>query len=371
MKYLNIFKKAIVLPVVILVGASGSNAQTEPVNITTSAVPFLGITPDARAAGMGNIGIATSADANAVFHNSAKLVFNQDKSGIAANYVPWLRNVTSDMYLASLSGYYKLDDQQAFSASLRYFSMGDVSITNYSGQPLQTSRPREFAADLGYARKLSDRLSLAANIRYIYSDLVNGSVNGISYSAGNAVAGDVSAYYNGLSQKGEGWTAGLALSNLGSKISYTNNADQSFLPANLGLGGAYTKAFDEDNHLTIGAEVNKLLVPAAPSNEAGMEEYYNTGIVSSWGKSFGNDAYQVNGGLEYDYRKMLFVRAGYSYEGENQGNRKYVTGGVGLHYNTFQFDFAYLYPTGTGSNLNPLTNTMRFGVAFQIGSQTK
>jgi len=219
-----------------------SQAQNT-INVVTSAVPFLRISPDARAGGMGDLGLATSADANAQFYNVAKYAFAQHPTGLAATYTPWLKDLgLNDVYLASLAGYYQLDETQAISGSLRYFSLGNIQFTDNLGYNLNTFRPREFAIDAGYSRKLSENLSLGVALRYINSNLAGGqAVNGVSYKAGNAVAGDIGLYYNGEGEDGSGFAAGLALTNLGSKISYTNDATQKdFIPANFGLGATYT-----------------------------------------------------------------------------------------------------------------------------------
>lgn len=188
------------------------------------------------------------------------------------------------MYLLSAAGYHQLDGNQALTASLRYFNLGDVSISDYSGNKLSTAHPREYSFDLGYSRKLSERLGLGLTARYIRSDLGQGDVGGTQYKAGTAVAADASVYYNGLDKAGQGWAAGAVLSNLGSRISYTNDATaKDFLPANLGVGVGYTGVANEDNKWTLGVEVNKGLVPAAPSDSAGLADYHAMGIVKSWG----------------------------------------------------------------------------------------
>src|SRR5882672_6902504 len=196
----KMIKKISVVAIALLATGVCLHAQTEPIKITTTAVPFLRITPDARSGGMANMGLATSADANAMFHNLAKTVFTNDKMAFSANYTPWLRNAASDIFLASLSGYMKHDDNQAFTASFRYFNIGDIPIVDYSGAKLSTYRPNEFAADFGYSRKLSNKISMGAAIRYIYSKMADGKIDGVTYSAGNAVAGDVSVYYNGIDE---------------------------------------------------------------------------------------------------------------------------------------------------------------------------
>jgi hypothetical protein len=248
----------------ILCLAGSIQAQTDSINIVSTAVPFLRISPDARAGGMGDLAIATSPDANAPFWNLAKVPFAKKRSAIALNYTPWLKDLgLTDVYLASLAGYYKLDDQSAVSTSLRYFSLGNIQLTDYSGNILNTVKPSEFSIDAGYSRLLNDKMSIGVALRYINSRLVVGDVGtGVVYKAGNSVAGDVSLFYHGIDEAGTGLNWGIVLSNLGSKIGYTNDSkNKDFIPANLGLGATYTSAINESNKITFGLDINKLLVP--------------------------------------------------------------------------------------------------------------
>lgn len=353
----------------ITVASQQSSAQegntNNTVNITSTAVPFLRISPDARAGGMGDAAIAVSPDANSVFYNLAKIPFAQKQAAIGATYTPWLKEVADDVYLAALSGFYKLDEGQALSASVRYFSMGDLNIVDYSGNKLTTATPRELAIDLGYARKLSEQFSIAAALRYINSNLATGSVNGTDYKAGNAVAGDLSFYYNGLNEERKGWTAGVTLSNLGSKIGYTSNSDEKdFIPANLGLGAAYAEGWDEDNRISFAVDVNKLLVPELPGTQEGMKDYHDQGVVGSWLDSFGNNAWQIGFGMEYSYKEQLYLRLGYNTKTYEAGNWQSLTAGAGVQFSFATVNFSYLVPTGNKVNSNPLRNTVRFGLLF-------
>ena len=363
----------------VLTTAKAQNADA--INVVTSAVPFLRISPDARAGGMGDAGIATSPDANSNFWNLAKTPFSSHKAGVAVSYTPWLNDLgLNDVYLAAVAGYYKLDDQQALSASLRYFSLGSIQFTDANAQPLNTFRPREFAFDLGYSRKLSKKFALGIALRYISSDLAGGlPVNGIQYKKGSSVAGDLHLYHHGAKENGQGFNWGLTLSNLGSKISYTSDATQKdYIPANIGLGGAYTKVFDADNKLTFALDVNKLLVPTPPDvlDSAGLADYRSKGVVSSWFSSFG-DAPDGGGeelrevtasiGAEYFYKNQFGFRAGYFYESKEKGNRRYFTLGATVKYNVVGLNFSYLLPTGSGVNRNPLSNTLRFSLLFDLG----
>ena len=381
-------KKAII-KLTVLVGLLGSatsvvNAQSDRINVVTSAVPFLRISPDARSGGMGDVGIATTPDANSAFWNLAKTPFNTNKGGVALTYTPWLKDLgLNDVYLASVSGFYKIDELQAISGSLRYFSLGNIQFTDNLGNDLSQFRPREFAFDAGYSRKLSDKLSLGIALRYINSNLASGTINGVSYKAGSAVAGDLSVFHTGIKEDGSGLNYGVTLSNLGSKISYTSDATQKdFIPANLGLGVAYTKAFDEDSKITFGLDVHKLLVPTPPAfgDSAELVGYRNKGVVGSWFSSFGDapggfseeiKEVQASLGTEFWYKEQFALRAGYFYEHATKGNRKYFTMGAGLKYSTFGLNFSYLLPSGNGVNRNPLSNTLRFSLVFDFADEAK
>jgi hypothetical protein len=378
--------------VVMFLGASIPSIfaqSSNQVNVVTSAVPFLRISPDIRAAGMGDAGIATSADANSGFLNLAKTPFASSKSSIGVTYTPWLRDLgVNDVFLASASGYYQLDDLQAISGSLRYFSLGNIDFTDASGNYQSTARPREMSFDVGYSRKLSSKNALGVGLRYLSSNLAgNTTINNVAYKKAGTVAGDIHFFHNGAKENGEGFNWGVTLSNLGGKISYTSDATQrDFLPANFGIGGAYTKVFDEQNKITFAADINKLMVPTPPgagADSATIAKYRSKGVVGSWFSSFGDAPGNMNEeiqelnfslGAEYWYNNQFAFRAGYFYENPNKGNRKYLTVGAGLKYNMFGLNFSYIFPSGAGVNRNPLSNTYRFGLVFDIdggGTATK
>lgn len=364
--------------------AKSQNGQEgNRINVVTSAVPFLRISPDARAGGMGDVGIATSPDANASFWNLAKAPFAASRTSIAATYTPWLKDLgLNDVYLASLAGYHQLDEEQAISASIRYFSLGNIQFTDFAGNDLQSFRPREFSVDLGYSRKLSENLGAGIALRYINSNLAGGqAVNGVQYKSGNAVAADLSLFHTGVDETGQGLNWGITLSNLGSKISYTSDAQQKdYIPANLGLGVANTWVFDETSKFTLGLDINKLMVPTPPSltDDSTLLDYRNKSVISSWVSSFGDAGgfgnemkeYQVSVGGEYSYNDQFMARAGYFYENKFKGNRKYFTLGVGLKYNVFGLNFSYLVPSGNGVSRNPLSNTLRFSLVFDLDNET-
>lgn len=372
---------------IMLIGtAYVADAQSaNPINVVTTAVPFLRISPDARSGGMGDVGVATIPDASSVYWNQAKIPFAKSKSEIGLNYTPWLKGLDlNDVYLVSAAGYGKIDDQQAISGSVRYFSLGNIQFTDNSGNDLQTYRPREFAIDAGYSRKLSDRAGLGIALRYINSNLASGqSSSGSTYKTGTSVAADLS-FFNDGSEGGtvSGFNWGIAITNLGTKISYTNDAsEKDFIPANLGLGVAYVSVLDESSKVTFGLDINKLLVPTPPAlgDSLGLVNYHNKGVVGSWFSSFGDapggfseelKEYQISVGAEYTYNDQFSFRAGYFYENPTKGDRQYFTVGAGLNYNLFGLNFSYLIPSGTGVNRNPLANTIRFGIIFNLDKST-
>ena len=370
--------------ILLFCGFTSVKAQVQPINVVTTAVPFLRISPDARAGGMGDVGVATSPDTYAGLWNPGKVAFNSLNGGVGATYTPWLKDLVSDVYLANLSGFYKFADNQAVYGSLRYFSLGNITFTDNLGNDISKGRPREFGIDIGYSRKLNAKNGVGIALKYINSDLANGFVSGsTTYKTGNSVAADLGWYNNGIKASGSGWTWGVTLTNLGAKISYTNNADaKDFLPANLGLGGTYTRKYNDKNSLTFGLDINKLLVPTPPAvgDAAGLIEYRNKSVISGFFSSFGDapdgfseelKEFQVSLGAEYWYNQQFALRCGYFYENKNKGNRRYFTAGLGLKYNIFGFNFAYLVPTGSGVSRNPLSNTIRFSVLFDLGNGYK
>ena len=346
-------------------------------NVVTTAVPMLRISPDARSTGMGETGIATSADAYSNFWNLGKTVFAKQKASVGVTYTPWLNDLDlKDVYIASIAGYYKLDENQALTFGLRYFSLGDIQFTDQSGNEIVSNRPREYTVEGGYSRKLGAKSGLGIGIRYISSNLANGTFNGVNYKTGSAVAADLHYFHNGAKENGEGFNYGVTLSNLGSKISYTDdNAQRDFIPANLGLGGAYTKVFDADSKVTFAADFNKLLVPTPDTSVSSIANYRKQGVVSSWAKSFGDapgggseELREVTAsiGAEYMYKEQFSFRAGYFYESPLKGNRRYATVGAGLKYNVIGLNLAYIFPSGAGISRNPLSNTVRFSLLFDI-----
>jgi hypothetical protein len=329
---------------------------------------------------MGDLGVATNPDAASQFYNIAKVPFNESTGGVSVTYTPWLKKVVNDVYLAAASGYYKFDENQAVSATLRYFNLGEIQFTDFAGNPLNTGRPREFAFDLGYSRKLSPKTGIGVALKYINSDLASGATGANNYKAGSAVAGDLGLYHNNQNEIGQGWSFGVAFTNLGSKIAYTDNADQKdFIPANFAIGTTYTKVFDESNKITFGIDLNKLLVPTTPrsTDSAALRAYRQKSVVGSWFSSFGDAPdgfseeireFQASLGIEYMYNNQFAVRAGYFHEDKTKGGRRFATAGVGVKYNVFGLNFSYLAPVGAAQNQNPLSNTLRFSLVFDLGA---
>ncbi|MBK6937652.1 MAG: type IX secretion system outer membrane channel protein PorV [Chitinophagaceae bacterium] len=372
--------------VILLFCGLNVNAQFDQNTRTvTTAVPFLRISPDARSGGMGELGVATSADAYAGLWNVGKLAFNQSKGGVGATYTPWLKDLVNDVYLANVAGFYKIDDNSAIGGSVRYFSLGNIDFTDILGNTFANYRPREFGIDVQYSRKLNAKNGVGIGIKYINSNLAGGtSVGSTSYKAGNSVAADLGYYHNGVGQSGTGLAWGAVLSNLGSKVSYTDNADaKDFIPANLGLGLNYTKQMNAENKLSLGLEVNKLLVPTPPdpadpdfANQ--VAEYRKKTVIGSWFSSLGDapdgfaeeiKEFTISAGAEYTYNNQFSLRAGYFFEDKTKGNRRYFTAGLGVKYNVFNFNFAYLVPSGSGVSRNPLSNTLRFSVLFDFAAK--
>lgn len=355
----------------------GHAQSGQPINVVTTSVPFLRISPDARSGGMGDAGIATAPDVYASFWNTGKLPFAKTNNGVSASYSPWLRDAASDMFLAALSGYHKLNQDQAIHASFQYFSLGDIQFTDANGSKLNSFHPREFAIDAGYSRKLSSKAGLGISLKYIYSNLASDGTGNEEFRAGTSVAADLHYYYDAR-KADNGWSFGATLSNLGSKISYTENSTQKdFIPANLGLGAAYARVFNPQNRIQLALDVNKLLVPTPPADAdpASLASYRNKGVVSSWFSSFGDapggfseelKEFQISVGGEYWYNDQFAVRAGYFYENKNKGGRQYFTAGVGVKYSKFAFNFSYLAPSGSGANRSALSNTLRFGLALEL-----
>lgn len=355
-----------------------SKTSTTGANTVTTGVPFLMIAPDSRAGAMGDAGVATSPDINSQHWNPAKYAFAESEMGVALSYTPWLRALVEDINLAYLVGYKRLDDQQTVSGSLRYFTLGDIQFMSEYGDELGQQNPNEFALDFGYTRLLSDNFSGAVALRYIRSDLTSGQmVNGQATHAGNAYAADVAFYYQNemrINRKVSNISAGINISNIGSKISYTEGETKDFIPTNMKLGLAYTTEMDRYNTITFAFDANKLLVPTPDTTDVdiltglGSSKSPIAGIFSSFSDAPGGMSEELKEitfslGVEYWYNKQFALRAGYFYEDVNKGNRKFFTAGAGLKMNVFALDFSYLLPVAQN---NPLANTLRFTLSFDF-----
>ena len=376
---------AIALMATALTAWSQSDIKNTDFNPLTTGVTSLSITPDARGASMGDLGAATEPDVNSQFWNPSKYAFAYSKAGVSLSYTPWLRKIVNDIYLANLSGYYKIgnSDNQAVSASLRYFSLGEVISQDYGGVVQATINPFEMAVDLGYSRKLSEKFSMGVALRYIYSDLGGSNSIGESMKA-SAFAADLSGYYTTYPVIGRNecqWSLGFNLSNIGSKVSYDDD-NPAFLPANLKLGTAFTFPLADYNNLTLSVDANKMLVPAKPrSNDAKFwpdgqydSEAYSTaeqewknkssiaGIFDSFSDNFAKRiTYSV--GAEYAYNQQFFLRGGYYYESKYAGNRQYFGLGAGFSLNVIKIDASYMIATAQNS---PLDQTLRFTLSFDL-----
>lgn len=357
------------------------------INTITTSVPFLIIGPEARAGGMGDAGVASSPDANSIHWNPSKLAFLKKKTGFAISYTPWLRQLVPDINLAYVTGYHTLKNEQTIGASLRYFSLGNITFTDDKGNVTGQFNPNEFAFDIAYARKLSENISGGISLRYIYSNLTGGVdlTGGINTKPGQSVAADLSVYYEKeieISGKDGVFSSGVNISNIGSKISYTETGNKDFIPTNLRFGPGLKMKLNEYNEVAFALDINKLLVPTPPiysdsvdSNGDQLILYGNNpdvGVVEGIFQSFGDapdgfseelKEFNIAFGGEYWYDQQFAFRAGYFYEHATKGNRKYFTLGAGLRYNVFGLDFSYLIPT---DQRNPLENTLRFTLTFDF-----
>jgi hypothetical protein len=376
-------------------------AGRDTVNTITTAVPFLMIAPDSRSGALGDAGVAISPDANAAHWNPSKLAFLENKYGGSVSYTPWLRNLINDMSLSYLSGYYKVSKERAFAASLLYFDLGSMQLTDINGQPMGDARPREFAFNVSYAQKLSQYLSLGLGIRYIHSRLTDNMPlpDGTLTRPGNTASADLSAYYRrdvtwgGMNGN---FALGTNISNLGAKISYTNNDKRDFIPTNLRLGTCYRMDIDEYNSFSFIFDVNKLMVPTQPvyvKNQFGGDSIdinnkkvvllgkdpdrpLLSGVLGSFNdapRGFREEVQEIaiSAGVEYWYQTYFAVRMGYFHENKFKGNRQYATVGFGIKYQVIGFDFAYLIPTQPNNPTNPLANTLRFSLNFDFAAQGK
>lgn len=389
------------------------NDQQQIVNTVTTAVPFLRINPDARAGGMGDVGIATPADPNSLYANPSRMAFNERDFGFGVSFSPWLKALVNDIYLAGLSGYIKVKEKQTVQLGLKYFSLGNITFTDYQGQEIGQGRPQEFALDLGYARRLGNDFAIAATLRFIYSNLTTVGIDGVPTFPGYAGAADISWSYQHTFQSknstlGHELLAGMNISNIGNKISYTRNARNSdYIPTNLGIGLGYRLHINEKNAVGIYMDINRLMVPTSQPQRIPLElggdtinpQYDKdgdgigdwkqrspiTGMFTSFNDAPGLLYMKADGtvarvkgtrskeelretsvgiGLEYMYNKQFGVRFGYFYEPRSKGNRQFLTAGLTVKYSIVGLNFSYLIPTTI--QRNPLDNTLRFSLLFDF-----
>lgn len=376
---------------------TGTNSQLDgKQNTITTAVPFLMITPEARGGALGDAGVALPNDASALHWNVSKLPFNERKGAVTLSYTPWLRSLVPDISLAYMSGYAKINERSAVAASLRYFSLGQIQFTDMFGNSTGNYNPNELAVDLGYASKLSEHFSLGIAFRYIRSDLAGAFNQGQNpVQAGNAYAGDITGYYTNTTKlKLEGkrynltYAFGGAITNIGSKISYTSQQFQNFIPINLRVGAYGQLEIDKYNTVAITIDANKLLVPSNPiysRDTTGIIVIGKDGkpvisagydpdvpVIQGMLRSFYDapggwkeELREINlsGGIEYWYDKQFALRTGFFYEDPTKGNRKFMTFGTGLRFNVFGIDLSYLVPI---EQRNPLERTLRFSLIFDL-----
>ena len=373
-----------ILTVMVLAAVSlGANAQekTDIFNPERNSVTSQTIAPDARAAGMRDVGAATDPDVNSQYWNPAKYPFCISRAGVALNYTPWLRQLVNDMDLAYLAGYYRIGDYSAVSASLRYFSLGEVNMSEEVGG--MTISPYEMSVDVAYSLMLSEKFSIAAAVRWIYSDITYDYTD--DTTPGSAFGADLALYYQDYIMLGERECQlglGLNISNIGSKINFGSDENSEFIPTNMRLGASLMVPVDEYNRFTIAADANKMLVPTYPLQEDGestedyqqrvQKDYYDISSISGIFKSFGDapggfkeelQEIRWSVGAEYVYNDKFSLRAGYHHESENKGNRKYFTFGAGFRMSAFSLDCGYVWATAKS---NPLDQTLRFTLAFDM-----
>ena len=388
---------------ILMIGiACNTNAQTPAAltgqtrNYISTGMPILLVAPDATAGALGDVGVATTPDIYSAHWNNAKFAFIEGDLGFSTTYTPWLRNLgVGDMNLLYLGGYKRINTRSTIAASLTYFSLGEIQSTDTEGNSTGLLNPNEFAADVTYAMKLNDELSIGASGRFIQSDLTNGqdiSDGGgyVTTKPGRSLAADLGFYWQHPIDGAQEIALGAFVSNMGAKLSYSDDdTHQEFLPANLRVGARYTNELDESNKISLMVDINKLLVPTPPVTVGDStysnyyrnlkEDYNNTGVMRGIIQSF-YDApggfseelreLQISVGAEYWYKNTLAARAGYFYENDTKGGRKYATVGFALKYNVMQFDFAYLIPT-TAFSSNPLSNTIRISLTFNLTKSKK
>lgn len=351
-----------------------TGADTLDRRVITTAVPFLNITPDARAGAMGDVGAATTPDANSIYWNPAKTVFSENRQQMSLSYTPWLGKIVNDMWIFYGSYFRKITKEQAAGISFRYFDLGEIFLTE-DGISGQNFKPKELAITLSYSRMLTQNLSIGVNGKYIHSNLIgnftSSSTDNLQAQPGNSVAADIGVYYNKDLAGGSGnnnLALAAVISNIGAKISYSDKDNEDFIPTNLRLGGAYSTQLDPYNTLTFGLDLNKLMVPSPQFDGSEEDKSLISGMFGSFADAEGGFSEELkeitlSAGVEYWYNDTFAGRIGYFYESEDKGNRKYLTLGAGFRYQKFGIDFAYLVPQ---EQEHPLAETLRFSLLFNF-----
>ncbi len=379
--------KKVLLSLLVIFTVSKSNAQEEPRRVITTAVPFVLIAADARAAGMGDMGVATSVDAFSQQWNPAKYAFSEYKQGIGVTYTPYLSQLVNDIFLGNLTYYNRLNERSAVGASFRYFSLGDIELRDTPEQEPLIQSPNELTFDISYSLRLSDRFSMAVAGRYLRSDLKL-QVADEDATAGSSFAVDIAGYYQSeeiaYNEFDGRWRGGFNISNIGPKIKYDDVGQENFLPTNLRLGGGFDFILDAFNRVGVTAEVNKLLVPTPPVRDRdpdsptfgevvrGQDDdvSFFSGIFQSFGDApdgFSEELKEFTWalGVEYAYQESFYLRTGYFNESEEKGARKFVSLGAGFKYTSINIDVSYLF--STSQVRSPLEGTLRFGLTFNFG----
>lgn len=372
---------------ILLVFAMLGKMAAQEDRVITTAVPFLTIAADARSAGMGDMGVATSVDAFSQQWNPAKFAFAERKMGIGVSYTPYLESIITDISLLSGNYYNKINERSAFAIGLRYFTLGEIELRQFANDPGTLAKPNELALDGSYALKLSDQFSMAVAGRFIRSNLKLPENGDVDSQAASTFAVDVAGYFRSREIAYDNfdgrWRAGFNISNLGGKMQYDEGGQENFLPTNLRLGGGFDFILDQDNVVGITTEFNKLLVPTPKDFDGDGDvdsddnvEYQNIGFLSGVFKSFGDapDGFSEEFkeftwalGAEYTYQDSFMIRTGYFNESEDKGSRKFFTLGAGFQFRSAQIDLSYLF--STSKVRNPLENTLRFSLTFSLGEE--
>ncbi len=357
-------------------------SQTDEEKAITTALSFLTIAPDARSGGMGDVGVSTTADANSFFHNPAKYAFQDSQYSFGINYVPWMRSITNDMFVGGFNFSNRFNERSAWATSFRYFSLGEIQLRDDVGNLIGVEQMNELAIDLVYSLKLSERFSMGIDLNYFRSDLAV-NVENSDLEVVNSFSVGVSGYYRSK-EKNYGdfngvWHGGFNISNIGPKVQYSPGGDENFLPTNLKLGGGFDFILDSYNRINVTLEMNKLLVPTPPitDNDGNIVEGkddnvdFFQGMIQSFNDAPGGFSEELKEiiwgfGAEYVYNDAFMFRAGYHHEDESKGARQYLTVGAGFGFKSTKLDISYLF--NTASVTNPLENTLRFSLRFDLGT---